>query len=63
MINGVEDSFVRAIVAERKYRVLVAAIFNLVLDKEESGPEVVDRFLRLLLYAHESAYVWVGGWI
>ena len=61
-INGVEDSFVRAIVAERKYRVLVATIFNLVLDKEESGPEVVDHFLRLPLYARESAYVWVGGW-
>ena len=61
-INGVEDSFVRAIIAERKYRVLVAAMFNLALDKEESGPEVVDRFLRLLSDAHESVYVRVGGW-
>ena len=38
------------------------AILYLVLDKEEYGPKVVDRFLRLLFYAHESVYVRVGGW-
>ena len=40
-INGVEESFVRAVIAERSYRFLVTAILDLVLDKEKSGPEVV----------------------
>ena len=62
-VDGVEDSFDRAIVVERRDRVFVAAIFNLVFDKEESSPEEVDRLLRLLSYAHESIYIWVGGWI
>ena len=47
----------------RNAEIFVVAIFNLVFDKKESGPEVMDRFLRLLLYAYESAYVRVGGWI
>ena len=51
-VDGVEDSFIRAIVAECLDHVPVAAIFNLVFDKEESGPEVMDRFLRLLSYIH-----------
>ena len=62
-VDGVEDTFVHAVVAEYCYRVFVAAIFYLILDKEESGPEVVDRFLRLLFYAPESACIQVGGWI
>ena len=62
MIDGVEESFVHAIIVKRRYCVFVAAISNLVLDEEESGPKVVDRFRRLLLYACESTYVWVGGW-
>ena len=56
MVDGVEDSFIRAITAEYCNRVLVAAIFNLVFDKEESGPKVMDCFLRLLSYVHEIAY-------
>ena len=61
-IDGVKDTFVRAVVAECYYRVFVAAVFYLIFDKEESGPEVVDHFLRLLFDAHESVYVLVGGW-
>ena len=63
VVDGVEDSLVHAIVAKCCDRVFVAVIFNLVFDKEEYGPEVVVRFLRVLLYAQESAYVWEGGWI
>ena len=73
-VDGVKDSFVHAIVAEYWNRVLVAAIFNLVFDKEESGPKVMDYLLRLLSYVHEVAYIrrtgiawWillvVGGWL
>ena len=62
MINGVEDTFIRAVVAKCYNHVFVAAILYLVFDKEESSPEVVDRFLRLLFDAHESVYVLVGGW-
>ena len=47
-INGVEDSFIPVIAAERRERFLIVAIFNLVFDKKESGLEVVDCFLRLL---------------
>ena len=61
-IDGVKDAFVRVVVAECCYRVFVAASFYLVFDKEESAPEVVDRFLRLLFDASESIYVRVGGW-
>ena len=61
-IDGVEDTFVRAVVAKCCYHVFVAAILYLIFDKEKSGPEVVDLFSRLLLCARESTYVWVGGW-
>ena len=61
-IDGVEDSLVHAIVAKCSDRIFVVAIFDLVFNKEESGPKVVDHFLRLPFYAHESVYVRVGGW-
>ena len=62
-VDGVEDSFGRAITAEYRDRIFVAVIFNLVFDKEESGPKVMDRFLRLLSDVDKIAFVWVGGWI
>ena len=62
-IEGVQNSFVRAIVAERSYCVFVAATFDLVFDKEESGPKVMGCFPRLLPYVRKIAYVWMGGWI
>ena len=43
--------------AEYWDRVFVAAIFNLVFDKEEPGPKVMDFFLRLLSYIHEVGYI------
>ena len=61
-VEGIKDSLIRAIVAKYRDRIIVIAIFDPVFNKEESGPKVVDCFLRLLLRAQESAYVWVGGW-
>ena len=72
-VEGVEDPFIGAIIAEYRNCVLVAATFNPILDKEESGTKVMDCFLRLLPYVHEVAYIrgigisWrilfvVGGW-
>ena len=61
-IGGVQDTFVRAVVAKCCYRVFVATVLYLIFDKEESGLEVVDRFLRLLFDARESVYVRVGRW-
>ena len=63
MVDGIEYSLVRAIIVEHRNRIFVAAIFSLVFNKEESGPKVMDCFLRLLSYVHEIAYIWVGGWI
>ena len=62
MIDGIKDTFVRVVVGECCYRVFVAAVFYLVFKKEESGPEVVDRFLKLLFDAPDCIYVRVGGW-
>ena len=63
MVDGIEDSLVRAIIVEYRDRVFVAAIFNLLFNKEEFGPKVIDCFLGLLSYLHEIAYIWVDGWI
>lgn len=62
MIDGVKDTFVRAVVGECCYHVFVAVVFYLVFNEEESGPKVVDRFLKLLFDAPERIYVRVGGW-
>ena len=63
MTYGVEDSLVRAIIAEYRDRVFVSAIFNLVFNKEESGPIVMYCFLGLLPDVGKIVYIWVGGWI
>ena len=51
-VEGIKYSLIHTIVAKYQDRVIVAAIFDLVFNKEESGPKVVDCFQRLLRHIH-----------
>ena len=51
-VEGIKDSLIRAIVAEYRDCVVVTAILDLVFNKQESSPKVLDCFLGLLPHIH-----------
>lgn len=52
MVEGIKDSLIHTIVAKYRDHVVVAAIFDPIFKKEESGQKVMDYFLRLLPHVH-----------
>ena len=52
VVEGVQDSLIRAIVAKYRDCIVVTAILDLVFNKQESNPKVVAYFLGLLPHIH-----------
>ena len=56
-VEGVQYPFVCAITVEHRNYVVVRAVLDLVFNKQESSPKVVDRFLGLLPHIHQVVYI------
>ena len=60
-VEGIQYCFVGAVTVENRNYVVVWAVFDPVFNKQESGPKVVDRFLRLLPHIHQVVYIYLGA--
>ena len=57
-VEGIQYPFVCRVTVEDQNYVIVRTVLDLVSNKEESGPKVVDRFPGLLPYIHQVIYIW-----